>query len=144
VKEITSDIWCAAKGSVLVVTTNGDVRKDGACVMGRGLALQASRRFPDLPFVLGNRIVVNGNHAHHLGSWHEYEIVSLPVKHHWRDPANLLLIERSIKELQELALSGLVFLTRPGCQNGRLLWKDVRPLLLGLSDQYIICDWAAA
>ncbi len=39
------DIW-EIPGDARVITTNGVVRKDGACVMGRGVALQAKMRYP--------------------------------------------------------------------------------------------------
>ena len=35
------------------ITTNGYVRRDGALVMCRGVALEAKNKFPDLPYILG-------------------------------------------------------------------------------------------
>ena len=38
-KEITGDLW-TIKADARVIPTNGTVRRDGAAVMGRGVALQ--------------------------------------------------------------------------------------------------------
>lgn len=43
-KECQGNIWTYG-ADIIVITTNGTVRKDGACVMGRGVAQQALKRF---------------------------------------------------------------------------------------------------
>ena len=60
-----------------------------------------------------------------------FDIFSLPVKHHWRDQADLGLIEQSLTQLKTATrhFGGLVVLPRPGCGNGRLTWAWVRPLV---------------
>ncbi len=84
--EAPGDLWDHhAAGQWVVITTNGIVRKDGACVMGRGVALQAAQRFPDLPFVLGAAIEVDGNHVH---AFRDFRVFSFPVKQHWIEPAD--------------------------------------------------------
>jgi len=62
------------------------------------------------------------------------------VKHHWRERADLILIERSARELVDFVTDlwergpATICLVRPGCGNGGLDWKDVRPVLAPLLD----------
>jgi len=50
-QEITGDIWEQHKlGRWIVITTNGAIKNDGSCVMGRGVAKQAADKYPELPF----------------------------------------------------------------------------------------------
>lgn len=134
-----------------VITTNGIVRKDGACVMGRGVAAEAKERYPDLPYVLGERIRVVGNVVHDLGAWRrmgderECHLWSFPVKHHWADEADLELVEKSA-----IALAGLAGMTtktfvlvRPGVGNGRRHWAEVEPLLACLPDNVHVITYAS-
>jgi hypothetical protein len=56
-REITGDLWQLADfghADAVCITTNGYVRRDGHAVMGRGCALQAAKRWPLLPKVLGD------------------------------------------------------------------------------------------
>jgi len=95
--EITGNIWdYHASGNWIVITTNGIVRTDGACVMGRGIALQAKQKYPRLAFELGERLREAGNHVH---VFPKHKIISFPVKHHWKEPADCSLIEQSAREL---------------------------------------------
>lgn len=139
-REVTGNIW-KIEAEAIVIPTNGIVRRDGACVMGRGLALQAARRYSGLPYVLGSFICKSGNQVYHLGKWFPYEILSFPVKHHWKQEANLELIRRSVGELQEKAAEyGIkeILLPRVGCGNGKLDWEDVKPLLSGLDARFTV------
>ena len=62
----------------LVITTNGFVKKDGSCVMGRGIAKQIANMFPRVPKILGERILRHGNKVHHLTE--SPTLISFPVK----------------------------------------------------------------
>lgn len=138
-KEATGDLWAAhKKGNPICITTNGMVRKDGACVMGRGIALQAAERWPAFPFKVGNSIRAWGNHVQYF---QEYNVFIFPVKHHWKDAADLALIRRSAEELKKQALKcwDYIYLPRAGCGNGRLDWKDVKPVLAEiLDDRFVV------
>lgn len=126
--ELEANLWdLHAAGATICITTNGAVRKDGACVMGRGCALEAARKYPRLPYQLGAQIQSFGNHAYYFP---DYRILSFPVKHHWSEEADLELIKRSCHRL-ELWLEKnpdveMVYLPRPGCGNGRLRWADIK------------------
>src|SRR3990172_5870402 len=56
---IRGDIWVEynrRSDARLVIPTNGIVNRFGAAVMGRGLALQVARRFPNVPTALGRAL----------------------------------------------------------------------------------------
>ncbi len=163
-REVRGDLF-NPRGSVdaICLTTNGMVKQDGSCVMGRGCAAQAKTRWPGIEHVLGSKITGLDNHVHLLTQFQpvclflpvdkvnfdyetvplDYHVVSFPVKHHWRDQADLDLIKRSAKELISL-VDGLgwskVVIPRPGCGAGRLTWKTVKTALKPLLDDrfYVI------
>jgi hypothetical protein len=145
VTEVNGDLW-TYPADWRVITTNGTIKRDGRCVMGRGNARQARDKFPYLDVRLGQAIVKGGNVPH---VFREYGLISLPVKHEWHEKADPNLIQQSLRILIALpALAGKdvrVILTRPGCQNGQLSWDDVRPLCEAiLDDRFTIVDWATA
>lgn len=154
-KERRQDLWLAA---CPVITTNGFVRRDGRCVMGRGTARQAATRYPELPAQLGSYIRKYGNRVFDLGKKPDGKhLLSFPVKpvsvvfngknavKHmrnrfrvgdtvpgWAAVADLRIIERSARQLVRLAdhmrLDDIV-LPRPGCGAGELDWSLVKPVL---------------
>ena len=126
-KEIKGNIWdYLADDAWVVVPTNGFVKRDGSCVMGRGVALEACRKFPTLATELGTRIKRDGNQVY---VFHGYRIIAFPVKHAWWQKADLGLIEKSADRLFEEVGDELVYLPRVGCGNGQLQWSDVKPIL---------------
>jgi hypothetical protein len=141
-KEVIGNLWFYYdKGATAVITTNGYVKRDGRCVMGRGTAHQARDRFPTLPLNLGCRIREDGNHVYYFP---QLRLITLPVKHVWWDDADPTLIAQSLDEMVNLVDTvGLkdIVMTHPGCGNGRLRWSDIRPLLVGkLDDRFTIVD----
>ena len=140
-REIQGNIWdYHGKGYWTVITTNGVVRKDGACVMGRGVAKQAAVRFPFFPYAVGKRIKEAGNYVHMFPS---FKLISFPVKHNWWEKADIALIEKSCKNLADRAdiyvTLSEVYMVRPGCGNGQLDWKDVKPILEKyLNDRFVV------
>jgi hypothetical protein len=67
----------------LVILTNGFIKRDGSCVMGRGCAKEAADIDPGLPMRLGAMIQEHGNRCLRLGridgSGSPF-LVSFPVK----------------------------------------------------------------
>lgn len=107
--------------------------------MGRGVARQARERYPSLPELLGALL---RNYGNHVFPHPTFQLFTFPVKHAWREPADIALIHCSVLELDRHA-SGLgltrVWLVRPGCGNGGLLWEVVRPLLADmLDDRFVV------
>ena len=138
--EIKGNIWnYRGPNSWTVITTNGFVKNNGCAVMGRGVALQAASKFPEMPKVLGERIKTGGNHVHFFS---QQRLIAFPVKHNWFDRADLDLIQCSLFELTEsLAKSqSKVYMPRPGCGNGQLSWSEVKPLLASLDDRFTVVD----
>lgn len=109
--------------------------------MGRGVALQAKQRWPQLPRILGESIQKSDNHVAYL-LWPDEALLllSFPTKHHWRDDADLELIARSCGELIILADRlnlEHILLPRPGTGNGRLDWTQVRPVIAPILDDRV-------
>jgi len=133
----------AKKGGGIVITTNGQVRRDGRAVMGRGVALQAAQKWSTLPALLGDILPLEGNHSN-LFFLDELNVITLPTKEHWKDPSPLWLIERSLGELIDITayheLTGEVFLPPIGCGNGGRNFKtEIKPLLNKyLDNRYVV------
>lgn len=153
-KEIKGNIWDYHKeGHWIVITTNGYVKTNSEAVMGAGVALQAKQRFPKLPLELGGHIKKWGNQAF---LFPQYRIITMPVKKVWWEKADIKLIETGCEWLAEVVnmnywttgvnilnqiRDGSVYLVRPGCGNGQLDWKDVKPILEKyLDDRFIVVE----
>ena len=120
------------------ITTNGMVKRNGEVVMGAGIAKQAKERFKDLPRVLGAFIRLRGNEPHliDMQEWFKQDVpllISFPVKHHWKDKADLELIEISanlLKDMIDRQDFEKVALPAPGVGNGKRSWEhEVKPIL---------------
>ncbi len=138
-KEVFGNLWDF--DGIFAVTTNGFVKKDGNCVMGRGCAKETALRFGWLPRKLGAAITKDGNHVFYFP---EYPLITFPVKHVWWEPADLDLIQQSARELLETIeqskINEAIYNPRPGCGNGKLRWEDVKKILSPIlkSDQFHI------
>ena len=137
--EVVGDLWEFHKaGEWIAITTNGDVNKNGEAVMGRGVALQAKKKLPFLAADLAQCLFEGGNYPY---AFRDINIVTFPVKRHWFEKADLKLIVMSAQILVAL-LDGKtydfhperLYLPRPGCGNGRLDWRAVKPLLEPIFD----------
>lgn len=71
-KVVKGNIWRFAYSSVIGIPTNGYLTRNGAGVLGAGLALQAKEQYPDVAYQLGNHLRRNG----HCVGW----ILELPIK----------------------------------------------------------------
>lgn len=115
---------------VLVCTINSQIKKNGALVMGAGIALAFRNRFKDLDMLWGDQrqqkpegILITYSILDRLS------LIGLPTKTDWRQPSDIKLIKKSIGELVTFAdHSGCkrIFMTRPGCGNGGLDWTFVK------------------
>ena len=141
--EVTGDLWTyrlpdGSKPDIRVITTNGTIKNNGECVMGRGCAAEANARYPGLAKGLGYAISISGNRAFLLPLPNSSEnILTFPVKHNWFNKADLVLIANSAKDLVVYAdywLWKVIVLPRPGCGNGHLDWKDVKLVLAPILD----------
>lgn len=132
------DMW-TYPADIRIVTTNSYINKLGELVMGRGAALEAKTRYPDLPKMAGKVI-------RHMS---DYGVLYFPtlriglfqVKRHWRDDADLSLIHESAFWLHMFAqcVSGTIVLNYPGIGNGRLPEHEVEREIRDLPDNVIVC-----
>ena len=138
-KEILGNIWDCRREGWVAVTTNGVVKRDGSCVMGRGVALQAKQRFPRLPYELGRLIQQLGNRVF---AFPKYQLYSLPVKYHWREKADLDLIVFGCHRLAAIVPpERTVYMVRPGCGAGGLSWEVVRVVIAPiLDDRFVVVE----
>lgn len=134
-REQIGNIW-TVNASVRIIPVNGEVRRDGNAVMGRGVAWQAQFRFPMLPKDLGTKIRQHGNHVFYFDA---YRLITFPTKEEWREPATLDRLRRSIAELKTFIHPVTRYaMPRVGCGLGGLQWDDVKPLLQELPDNVIV------
>lgn len=135
-KEIVGDLWAIYDRDVassfsmaIIIPTNGTVRRDGACVMGAGLAKDAKMRWPKLPYAVGERLKMGGNVPYIFPA---FRVITFPVKHNWWEVADLKLIRRSAMLLgtgEATSRYEKLYLPMVGCGNGKLQWDDVRLVL---------------
>ena len=112
-----------------VITTNGNIKSNGEAVMGRGIALQAAERYPELPTLLGNYIKRGGNSVC-INS--DHKIIMFPTKNKWWEKSNCELIKKSCKDLFILCIQWNIkdiVMPMVGCSNGGLKWDNVKEII---------------
>ena len=120
------DFW-TIQGDYRCITTNAIIR-NGIAVMGKGVALQAAKKYSGLPKLLGNLIQTNGNHVFRLGNG----LISFPTKWHFGKESDIELIKQSARELVALLRddpASRILIARPGDDNGSLQWYKVKSVL---------------
>lgn len=135
-KEAFMDLW-EMPAEVIIITTNGFVKKNGRLVMGRGCAQEARDTFTDIDLIFGKKVAERGNNCYRV-VLDNFTLVNMPVKHNWWEPADLALIIESCHALVRGADKfgwTDVRLPRPGCGNGQLNWEnDVKPVIETILD----------
>lgn len=129
-KEIRNDIWkyYGKKNVAIVITTNGAYKYNNDIVAGAGVAREAKDRIPNFTKLVGLQVAAWGNHVYHIKTG----VFSFPVKKHWSTKARYDLIEQSCIELVKMLKQykyKKIIVPRPGCGNGRLPWRKVKPIL---------------
>jgi hypothetical protein len=166
-KIVNTDIWLSS-ADVVLITTNGMITNGnpGHLVMGRGVALEATKRFEGIQFISAKEIIdakyprIDRKQNIYLYGFHpletqlktteEYLFQRLPVrlgllqtKYHWGLNSDLALIGYSLTKLKvwmNINPNHIVALPMPGVGNGKLDRRAVLPLLEGFSDNLIIYD----
>ena len=153
-----------------LITTNSTSTK-GKAVMGRGIALEASKRFPtiakDFATKMGpcfpatattasgiSSIASHATSMHYrpvstIGDYDGQKIGYFMVKDHWASDAKLGIIEDSthmlidiLHSVQELHNKDItVALNFPGIGNGRLKREDVLPIIELLPDNVQVWEY---
>lgn len=110
-------------------------------VMGKGIALMFKEAFPEnfrdyegackRKEVKVGRMFVTENRALEGPHW----IINFPTKKHWRQPSKLEWITEGLKDLRRvIGMYNIHSIALPplGAGNGKLDWRDVRPLIESL------------
>lgn len=135
------DMWSAFGKGIFMITTNPIKRKDGAIVMGRGIAKEAKDRIPSLPYDFGEKLTASDyRNIGMIGEYSGTPIWWFMVKDHWAEPAKLSIIEASANLLHHIKSSIRVDLNFPGIGNGNLPREDVLPFLEDLPDNIHIWE----
>jgi hypothetical protein len=144
-KEVFGDLW-TIEADARCITTNAMTNSMGSAIMGKGIALAANNRYPDIAYKLGLALKMHGPQVEvvRIDETGAYLVV-FPTKIDWKDPSPLWLIERSAKELIQLADDlklEKVVCPRPGAKNGKRNYeKEVRPILEDLwDDRFTVID----
>lgn len=141
-QEIVGNLWdyYGKPNTVVCITINGTLKKDGSVVMGKGCAYEAKLYIPGIAYDIGKHIKKYGLCAHYRDSC---KIMAFPVKFAWYEKADLNLIKESAQTLCIMACMNptvLFILPRPGCGNGGRTWEEVKGVLeeVGLPDNVLI------
>jgi hypothetical protein len=148
VQKDTAAVW-------ICITTNGEIKRDGKAVMGAGIAKDARDRYEGVDAVLAEKLKTRGNRVNYLRDLPEFgskgRLLSFPTKDKWKEPSSLKLIEESARELKAQFMRAkahysssrtklVVVLPRPGCNNGKLNWPEVKKVLTPIldTDEFLI------
>jgi len=129
--------FVAASGDLLKADVDALVNTVG--VMGKGIALQFKKAFPDNSkayeksckrdeVALGSMFVFDNG-----GLTNPRWIVNFPTKGHWRSISRMLDVEAGLEDLATtIEALGITSIALPplGCGNGGLDWVDVEPVEL--------------
>jgi len=125
------DIWDLT--DKFIFTGNSTVKRNGALVMGRGIAREVRDRFTGIDLKIGNAIKfdVGQNYGFLEGS----KICVFQVKHHWGNPASLQLVRASVAKMRANVDPTLRYdMNFPAIGNGGLSYNEVYPLIKELPD----------
>ncbi len=139
------DMWSALENNVdhFIITTNAMVKRNGALVMGAGIAKQVRDRYPGIDVDCGRAVEKYRDHLNTYGCLinvvpgERSSLGLFQVKHHWAEQADLELIENSTTHLYHHAQlnQGMTFaLNFPGIGNGKLSYDQVKPIIDTLPD----------
>lgn len=138
--EAFGNIWdFHNQGEWIGVTTNQVIKSNGQAVMGKGIALEAANRFPELPSRLARCLKQGGNYPYIFPM---YKIVTIPTKNHWRDKSDLNLIIKSCNNLNFYTDEfNRLYIPRLGCGCGGLKWQTVKQAISSiLDDRFIVAS----
>lgn len=159
--EVEADLW-EVEADARVISVNKYVNASGNLVMGRGCAMEASKRYPDLAQKLGARYKVEGDTTTGVFHLKDNGLIAFPVKpaihiipgstdHHqgwmcgyrvgsqWCKVEVLRHILQGLSDLVSVT-NGMskIVLPRLGCGFGSLNWGLVRPILASVLDDRFV------
>jgi len=133
----TGDIWDLKESHAIVIPVN----LQG--VMGRGIARQCKDRHPEQFYEMAQWCVhMRQSDSDNLVLFAADTdlLILFPVKHDWKDKADLMLIDKSLKQLRSLILKRDKFhnkfvrvaLPEVGCGFGNLKWEYIENTVKGM------------
>lgn len=151
-KIVKEELWKPA--DIIFVTTNGYINKQGALVMGRGAALQATKYYPNIAFQAATKAMMLGQQV--AGNVYEYNLIPIvmrtrdnfnavglfQVKYRYDEKADLELIKKATTMLANYAKlsSNLSFrINYPGIGFGGLTKEVVGPIIEELPGNVTVC-----
>jgi O-acetyl-ADP-ribose deacetylase (regulator of RNase III) len=135
-----------------VTFRSGDITADPAdllvntvntvSVMGKGVALAFKTRWPSImkdyrSACESRRLLAGGCMLFPLPDGRQW--AALATKAHWRDPSRYEWVETGLIELARLAANASlrsIAIPPPGCGNGGLDWRKVRPMVLATLSEF--------
>jgi len=115
-----------------LITTNSTLRKDGALVMGAGIARQCRDAYPGVDKQMGRAVSEICSSGGFYGVILGTKLGMFQVKYHWASKADLNLITASTILLHETARANphkTFALNFPGIGNGGLPVEQVKPIV---------------
>ena len=148
-KIINGNIWDKwEEGYYIGVPVSCDLTSNGDAIMGLGIAEEAKKRIPTLPYDLGH-------YKEDLSTvtlWNEHKIITIPIKYKAKEASNSTLLLTSSHDLRGLMPiiqndlkyflehQGLVYLPELGCgyvyNTEKRSWEDVKPIM----NKYLVDD----
>lgn len=143
------NMWSAWESvDLFLITTNNTISSKGRLIMGKGIAGEAARKFPDLPRNLANAIASGEYTANQMRyglivskHWPKTKIGAFQTKYYWKFPSTLELIEFSTDKLLIWCSEhpqATVALNFPGIGAGALMHTDILPTISRLPDTVTI------
>jgi O-acetyl-ADP-ribose deacetylase (regulator of RNase III) len=152
IQPIKQDLFWA-ECDLIVIPTNSTLDKHDHLVMGAGVALQAKKRYPDLPKKAGEMILPLCKTMKHpeyllirIRVSHHAEIALLQTKTDWRLPSPPELVRKSLKALNHSVKTTdtkSIAMPLPGAGRGGLS-REVSLMLVNeelgdLADKIVLC-----
>lgn len=103
-------------------------------VMGKGIALQFKNKYPKMFLDYQQACNENKFDVGNLFLWKSEMkwILMFPTKKEWKNPSKIEYVEEGLKKFvinyDKLGIESIAF-PKLGCGNGKLDWKDVKPLM---------------
>lgn len=103
-------------------------------VMGKGLALEFRRRYPNMFDEYKKQCRDGWLYVGDLMLWRakDHFVLNFPTKKHWKEPSSLIYIEAGLlsfaNKYESYGISSIAF-PKLGCGNGGLDWKAVKPVM---------------
>jgi hypothetical protein len=154
-KEMRGDIMqCALQSGITLIPTNCEVDREGFAIMGGGVARLFADKYPELPEVLGKKLMrsdaFTGRQPKRLSlssdsNGKPIEIWAFPTKIEISHPSDLELIVHGIGcinaeyALRFASVPVPIYTTRLGCGLGGLQWEDVQvPMRKYCGDNWVV------